>query len=310
MDDNKKQGTDGILLAELLSLGEAFGKIAASITVMGYMSARWHWNLLGISALKPLSLSAYLAETLFFVVQTLWRLLLTGSFLLVVFVMLIYGLRAIRLFLSPLPGSISSSTWAGWIVVALSSVFALILIHLASLPGDLLVGSIDKDVADRLTKYIWLQSVVNSTYELLWFTLVAFGFLLAKHYAVPRNGTGSILLTWQIARVPVIVGFLTLPMIFGTYIRPILYPAAAVSWKIDKKMHSICGVLVGNEAGSVLLWHQDRSYGAVLKIPEQAITSLATGPLIRPLAIRGEPEGSDAHILIANCTRLRERLNP
>jgi hypothetical protein len=185
---------------------------------------------------------------------------------------------------------------------------ALLLIHLTSVQGDLLVGPMDKDAALRLAEYRWSRNVVGSTYELLWFILVALGFLLVKHRTMPRNGTGSLSLAWRIAWIPVLIGFITLPMVFGTFVRPILYPAAAVSWKLGEQKYFLCGVLVGNEAGSVILWQQSRDYGAVLKVPEQAITNLATGPLTRPLAIRVDPGGPDAQILISNCTSLREKL--
>jgi hypothetical protein len=193
-------------------------------------------------------------------------------------------------------------------VLALSSMLALLLLHLTLVEGDLLVGPMDKDAARRLAEYRWSRNVVGPTYEWLWAVLVALGFLLIKHRTMPRNGTGSISFAWRIAWIPILIGFITLPMLFGAFVRPILYPAAAVSWKFDEQKFFLCGVLVGNEAGSVILWEQNRDYGAVFKVPERAIINLATGPLTRPLAIRVDPGGPDAQILTSNCTRLHEKI--
>src|SRR2546427_7224808 len=94
---NKNAGTSDAGLTKLLSLGEALGKVSACLAVMGYLSARWHWNTLGISMIKPLSLSAYLAETLLFAVQTVWRLALTGTIIIVVAGVLVGVLRALAI---------------------------------------------------------------------------------------------------------------------------------------------------------------------------------------------------------------------
>jgi hypothetical protein len=197
-------------LSRFLSVADALGKSSACIAVMGYMSARWHWNVLGISMIKPLSLPTYLMETLYFVVQTVFDV---APWLIVILIARIIGGLVLKPFgVSPsrlLPPWSFHSVPIVWTVVALSSILALVLIQLQSVHGDLLVGPMDKDADHRIAEYRWLQNVVDTIYPLLWLFLLVLGLLLAKQRAIPFSGTASPV--WRIARFPVIIGFRHIP---------------------------------------------------------------------------------------------------
>jgi hypothetical protein len=151
--------------------------------------------------------------------------------------------------------------------------------------------------------FVTRQNIVGWTYELAWFFIGAAVIALAS--AAKR---GQLPLSWRLAWVPISICLLAMPMLFGTYLHPTLYPAAAISWKVAEHQHQACGVLVGDQEKTSLLWLQDGGYGVMLNLREHEIVGLATGPVVSLLAIRIVPNSADGHILAEACKVLTQQL--
>jgi hypothetical protein len=301
MSESAKNPPDEAWPARVFAWGDGLAKSASLLAAMGYVSARWHWNALGISSVKPLSLSAYLAETLLFAVQTLWRLAPVGAVLLLVCSGI--GICRVRSAVTPRPRRwlvlAGNPSWLGWMIAGLATILAVLLIQLTSVPGDLLVGARSPEA---LANYHSLQNLVGWTYELAWLAIATFAFVLAGAGRTSDAGVHPI--SWRIAWAPVILSCVAMPMLFGTYLHPTLYPVAVVSWKSAERPDHLCGILVGEQADSVLIWSQDGAYGRMLTLPEREVTRIATGPVVSLLAVRGMPDGEDSRSLAEACTAL------
>lgn len=260
---------------DLISVVEKLLKFGALFGIFGYISARAHWNHLGISSMTWLGVDYYLMEFGIFLITSLLNLSLFMPVLILVGAAF-SAFRQRRRHISSAEPAITG----GWFVSYGGSLTITILLYvyqfglLAYLEvfsrqsvavGVLSAGSLaptSPAIADWAIFYVTISACV--------------GAYALQRLLTPETGPSAAALRWirGLLILASVMLFVWAPLIYGSLLRISRYPLVKIE-TTDSKEETIVGLLVLNTSDGIEYWRAVDRVGEMVLIPHDRIESIS-----------------------------------
>jgi hypothetical protein len=271
--------------ASALDQVERVAKVTGVIGAFGYMAFRAHLNHLGLTSMTSLGLERYLMEAWALVVDLLVPAVVGLLVLLVLYVLWQFILRLTRF--QGLLEAADPHTLAvgGLVLVALVALSATLYLHyLLDVSGGASSVAVGRLVPENLE-----PGPPPIVFYLALACCILAYLACGAGWASParQSGTGSPggnHPSWYLAAFSVVLLALTLPLVYGRFAYPPLYPLVQVERSDMAAVSPLCGLLVLETGEALEIWYAADGLGHAVVIPREGVEQLTVDTLADLLA--------------------------